>query len=413
MRKDLSNWLIHFVHNSSEKHLPKGSKEQDIPDLVYNIADEDIDEEQLFAGRLGTNQISVYNDNLDAFNVLKSIIKNGFIKSTWSFRNGKPTIYGLKSTVCFTEMPLYALLDYAKKRNNKDSVSAYGIIFPREELFNAQVRPVIYGITNKHKEENTEYILRCLTDECGIGINEQYRYVALNLNRSPRIDWMHEREWRWGGLEDYGVPADVPGFPLFEFDENYLFSSVIFLVKTNIEAEEIIELLRITYDAGYNDFYEVNIDTVRKCLVISLESIEDKIIENQMLTIDDIPTYRMKGVEFSSPIVSDEAIINKALKEAQLIYTSRNKELIKSYQQNQYSVCGFGYVATNMTNTTLTRFLIQKEVLHSDSDGNYIIYGLGDSHTQDAEINYLSAVDAAKYLTDKLGQEFYAIKRLD
>jgi len=50
-------------------------------------------------------------DNTGSFQILKQIIKDGFLKSTWSERVLKKTIFGDKPAVCFTEMPFYAFLN--------------------------------------------------------------------------------------------------------------------------------------------------------------------------------------------------------------------------------------------------------------------------------------------------------------
>ena len=93
-------------------------------------------------------------------------------------------IYGPKSAVCFTEMPLYALIDYVKARNKSGYADRYGIAFRREELFEAGARPVIYGLTGEHKEISSCESLcgfRVLSECTGIGLHEQYRYVYTNL----------------------------------------------------------------------------------------------------------------------------------------------------------------------------------------------------------------------------------------
>lgn len=72
----------------------------------------------------------VLDNNATAFEVLRRIIHDGFIRSSWSYRGGNPTVYGPYSAICFTEMPLYALIDYANKRQSGSGfVGKYGIAF--------------------------------------------------------------------------------------------------------------------------------------------------------------------------------------------------------------------------------------------------------------------------------------------
>ena len=40
-RKDLSQWLIHFIHDSTTQHLPKDITPADIPDLIVECEPED------------------------------------------------------------------------------------------------------------------------------------------------------------------------------------------------------------------------------------------------------------------------------------------------------------------------------------------------------------------------------------
>ena len=131
--------------------------------------------------------------------VLLKILDDGHIRATWSFRNGRPTIYGHSAAVCLTEMPLGALLQYAKKR--PDAVSPYAISVLRHEAFAAGARPAIYGCTMPHSERTTDGFWRELDESCGIAVHEQYRYVATRLDGVRPIDWTHEREWALARLQ--------------------------------------------------------------------------------------------------------------------------------------------------------------------------------------------------------------------
>ena len=110
-------------------------------------------------------------------------------------------------------MPLYALIEYAKTRGKRTGyVGNYGIAFRKRELFAAGARPVIYGVSCSHTEVMSvedswyKYGKRVLDKMCGIGLQEQYRYVGTDLTKTTPIDWTHEREWRWPLRDDrFGV----------------------------------------------------------------------------------------------------------------------------------------------------------------------------------------------------------------
>lgn len=65
----------------------------------------------------------------------------------------------------------------------------------------AGARNVIYGLSGQHKESEPGdafwgYGMRTLSSDCGLGINEQYRYVYTKLSQDKNVDWTFEREWR-------------------------------------------------------------------------------------------------------------------------------------------------------------------------------------------------------------------------
>lgn len=118
-RSDLSDWVIHFVHDRIEKDdlyaMAELTKEEygtrmqipcyfDKDGNPHDLTDEYAD-----------NEFPI-DDDATAFAILKKILHDGFFRSGWSLRNDNPTIYGPYSAVCFTEMPLHALIQYAKDR---------------------------------------------------------------------------------------------------------------------------------------------------------------------------------------------------------------------------------------------------------------------------------------------------------
>ena len=159
-RLDLSDWVIHFVHQRQSDDNPQDL--QEIAELEGFDGDLRLPDYYDDEGN-GHNILTPYeeneywiDENADAFDVLLKILHDGFIHSGWSLRNCTPTIYGPKSAVCFTEMPLYALVQYAKFRGEYSGyVGNYGIAFRRNELFAAGGRPVIYGLSCEPTEAET------------------------------------------------------------------------------------------------------------------------------------------------------------------------------------------------------------------------------------------------------------------
>lgn len=297
-RFDLTEWIIHFVHDRIPENDPKcfcvdpetgdslgfadyfDSKGE--PHSILNCyADEDFPIEE----------------DAPAFVVLKKILHDGYLKSGWSFRKGNPTIYGPSSAVCFTEMPLYALITYAKDRGSYSSyVGQYGVAFKKNELYKAGARPVIYGLSTKHIEtsENDPYFergsaLRLLsTTETDIGPQEQYRYVAMNLSGKKRIDWSHEREWRWRLIDDqYGVP----GLP-FLLSDDYadFFSEIVIIVSNETEKNEILHRLKNMYDSeGTQTGFAYNTDLIKTIKVLSIEALSGLSTDLSKIRLEDIP----------------------------------------------------------------------------------------------------------------------------
>jgi hypothetical protein len=225
-RGDLTNWLIHFVHRANPDN-DIFEEDQAMP-LPMHTDPKVLKKFELWEAKDGYESSSREPDAYP-ISVLERILGDGHLRASWSVRRGKPTIYGPRPAVCFTEMPLGALVEYAQTRGDESNVAAFGIAVPRDEAFAVGARPVIYGLSTGHREIRSKWVVpRYLDPECGIGEHEQYRYVALNLGRTPRrIDWMHEREWRWCDVED---TLDVPGLPLW-LKDGPQFSTVLVVVK--------------------------------------------------------------------------------------------------------------------------------------------------------------------------------------
>ena len=218
IREDLSDWALHFIHD----HNPDSDPADDEIDyefyrgFPYHESKEAND--RFDAWRISDDNFPIDPDP-DALQVLLKIITDGHIRASWAFRNNRPTIYGPRAAVCFTEMPLYALLDYASRRQ-KHAVAPYAIGLRKQELFRAGARPVIYGLSTNHVERrggtaSSRPWPRKLAPSCGLAESEQYRYVAMSSDPMRPIDWSHEREWRWADHQDR---CSCPGVPIWLLD---------------------------------------------------------------------------------------------------------------------------------------------------------------------------------------------------
>ena len=256
----MSDWVLHFVHdrNPEFEMTAQDLFGEDAPEIMPAHADSK--ENKRF---YDYQHAELEHENLEreanAIDVLTQILDQGLIKSGWAFRGGRATIYGAKSAVCLTEMPLSSLVEYAKSRGDSTKVAQYAVGLLKAELFEAGGRPVIYGLSTAYHELGQDAWPRFLAPACGLGENEQYRYVSLKLEGDKHIDWTHEREWRWA---DHNNSAAVPGLPIWRARTPWQFSSALILVPTNEEAQLILSQLRRQLDAetdNWDQSYDLNL----------------------------------------------------------------------------------------------------------------------------------------------------------
>lgn len=217
-RLDLADWVVHFVH---EKKPESFWTDDDGNQLLKPVAYDE-------RGRGVFTSYQKYRDDdqvweMTPFEVLLQIISDGYLHTTWSERGRRsdemrPTVYGPRSAVCFTEMPLHALIEYQSQRATSGYVAKYAIALKRNEFFENGGRSVIYGLTGEHAEAiegdpHYNRSARNLASSCGISLKEQYGYVAMKLGGNRLIDWSHEREWRW--TKAYTRDSSLPGLPLW------------------------------------------------------------------------------------------------------------------------------------------------------------------------------------------------------
>lgn len=182
--------------------------------------------------------------------LLRNSVRLGRIWATWSQRKGRRTIYGPYPAVCFTEMPLGAFVEAGIERQKKgQAMSPYGLVFPKPALFERGARPVIYGLSSSPYIPAGDDGGERLIPAESLPLNEQYRYVTY---APGKIDWTHEREWRWRSTEkqpesEYHVPVDhgldIPGLDL----NDPTLAGLGAIVKTDIQAERLIhDVLTVT-----------------------------------------------------------------------------------------------------------------------------------------------------------------------
>lgn len=233
IRFDLSDFLIHFVR-------PVESGSDDAPP----------DPEDWGWGN------EVEGLLLSPFFLLRCIVRQGRIWATWSFRKGRPTIYGRRPAVCLTEMPLAAFVQSGRARAARgEKMSPFGLLLRKTDLYRLGARPVIYGlsqeVSNRRHRDGTR---RLPTD--ALPLDEQYRYVAYDPTRAGRLDWTHEREWRWplegtsnpGSCPDPIYATDIPGLDLYRGAEGINGAGAI--VRSNRQAKLLVHDILQLADRG-------------------------------------------------------------------------------------------------------------------------------------------------------------------
>ena len=385
LRDDLSEWALHFIHDYNERNEPEYG---DINFNHYRAFPYHEDKE--LNDRFDLWEISdeeyPIDPGPDALHVLLKIITDGHIRATWAFRNRRPTIYGPRAAVCFTEMPLYALLDYAKQRRD-DSVKNYAIGVLKNELFSTGGRPVIYGLSGRHAEllpdsSSGRRWPRKLAPSCGLSENEQYRYVAMSSDSNRPIDWSHEREWRWVDLQDR---CSCPGIPIWLSEEPVSFSRVFIVVPSEEESERILDRLKELHDAGANDYDQLfSKTTLENTFVISLDNLESGLTEAQMmhLRLEDIPSSRISIIRRPEASRDLVAKVRFALAEAKKAADKAAEEHSKTAPRTPdgrhvADVAGWAHLIVYDSQTSLVSALLELDEAYSVPGSGYVINGIG------------------------------------
>lgn len=419
-RRDLTAWVMHFVHkrntlNDPAYELNEGS---DTPLFPFTT---DREKNRRFEFWNIVEDSHTLAADEDAFNVLLKIIEDGHIRSGWSFRSFKPTIYGPRSACCLTEMPLYALLEYAKIRS-PDDVGTYAICLLRDELFAAGGRPVIYGLSGSHLElprvkrgiPMIDAWPRMLDPACGISELEQYRYVSMNLGGKRRIDWGHEREWRWADVSD---ACSCPGLPIWLADEPYHFSRVALIVSTDQEADKVLNKLKELHDAGAHNFgYGYNRETLAATEVISLERAlsETKKGPTPYVRLEDISSSKIRN--FDRPKVSKafKASVKQALKEAHSAadaatanYLKREKAGVPGYHFDGF---GFAHLVVRSSQSPLITALLELGETSVIGGVGYWVSNFTKDRTGQLSVAEAAVTAAMKVLSKHFPDEIFQVE---
>ncbi len=383
-RLDMTDWALHFVHQRDIQNSPldmkfpydlyQGVPYHENPEINGRFSDWDHMDEYL-----------PLEPDASPMGVLLRIITDGHIRASWALRNGRPTVYGPRAAVCFTEMPLHSLVDYAKRRGETD-VDCYAVGLLKAELFAAGGRPAIYGLTGSYKDRTPDGYPwpRKLDEACGIAESEQYRFVRMSADASYPIDWSHEREWRWA---DHLDGCHCPGLPVWLTDEPFRFSRIFVVVPTTAEAESVLDLLKRLYDSGCNGF-SVEFDTavLYRTQVISLEQLGDDLPADAMTAIrlDDIPTMSIRNFEVPQATAEDLEKLRNVMEEVQ------EAAIRAAYQQYETAPkssdghirdsAGFASLTIHDAQSSLVSALLALDLASALGDDGYLILGFGNLH---------------------------------
>ncbi|WP_158637955.1 DUF4427 domain-containing protein [Sphingomonas ginsenosidivorax] len=229
-RYDLSDRLIHFFRDV---------------DLTSDSSP-DVPEDWGYASIVEDWEVSAHF-------LLRHAIRQGRLWATWSVRNGRPTIYGSRPAVCFTDMPIPAFVEAGRDRAAKrEAIAPCALVLPKRRMWEAGARPAIYGLdasAGAHMRSNGWNMSFSKED---LPSREQYRYVTFDPGR---VDWMHEREWRWplSGTPwsdpDSLPPTHSDAIPGLALDDPHL-SGIGVIVGTEAEAQSVIHDILTKVDRG-------------------------------------------------------------------------------------------------------------------------------------------------------------------
>lgn len=407
MRYDITKWLIHFTRDRNPGQDFIGATEE---------------EASFYAG-------GELEDDSDAFEVLKTIIRLGGLLPGHSFRGGKTTIYGGQPAICITEMPIYSFAKYVQKRNMKDKVSAYGIAVLKNEFYLAGGRPVIYGLANDQFEYEVNTNYKRIIKKQRLPLEEQFRYVAYNPVGTRWVDWSHEREWRWipkdnikhcvwcrDGNDQYGFG---PGLPIFNGIENGgYFSRIAIIVWTVEEAKQVQEMLTGFYLAGHNNYDSIfSRNTIYESFIIILDQVIDSVESGKFLEAQTIEGL-INGELYNSLLIHNDTkmyndAVKNAINEAKLSALKAAEIYLISHDINS-GYCGRAYVVSENVTNPVIQYLISIGIARGPYDGLAVLYVDGDwQGSQSLDYNECIADAMCAIFNNYFGDIFFTQSRSD
>jgi hypothetical protein len=193
--------------------------------------------------------------------LLRCAVRSHRLWATWAVRSGSRGVFGRRPAICFSEMPLAVFLAAsAVREGRREAMSSYELTFPKAAMFEIGASPVIYGLTDRGIQipQNSEGGPRVF-GELVMPLDEQYRYVTYSPVGRKRVDWLHEREWRWpyvgdlskyqAELEEIGHVSDASNMPSFDFSLASL-KGISIIVKSKDDAGKLAHDVLPLVDQG-------------------------------------------------------------------------------------------------------------------------------------------------------------------
>ena len=267
-------------------------------------------------------------------------------------------------------------------------------------------------LNNREHKESEEgdpywgYGLRTLASSCGLGINEQYRYVYTKLSHDKPIDWTFEREWRLPVKDNHW---GVPGLP-FLLDRsiyNNPIKDAFVIVETDEEKDIILEQLANMYNSKATNYgYEYDLEMLLRIGVISIEELSKHDSFTQ-IKIDDITKTHFSKLKLKD--VNDDVYsnIDKALEIAGSVFDTEYEKQLVNYGGDTYfypishmKLCTDDY-------TEITQGMMNKGIACCFGEGRYYIE-INRPFTGNESFGYDVMRVVADAISDFLGQKFYA-----
>lgn len=406
MRHDHTEWLTHFVRGRNPaQDFPFENEEQN---------------GWFCGGELGWNA--------SAFDVLKTIIRLGGITPGYSFRGGRTTIYGGQPAICATEMPIYSFASYARDRADPTSVSAYGISFLKSEFYAAGGRQAIYGLSTDQVRYIKNDTLSRIFEDSILPLREQYRYVAHNpASYLRRIDWSHEREWRWIAQDldldeiwakNYNGQLDpIPALPIFKGQlEGRSFTRLCVIVWSQEEAEEIRRLITSLYLASSNNYdtpFDKNL--LLRSRIIVLKDVVDAVESKRDLdaqTIEGLARAQLlQAVVVTTPPTNAAATVAAAMAAAGAAATNATALFVR--KGNGFILQGFAHAVTYDVTHPIVQYMLSSGEAMGPFDGAVWIKYPGAYGATEIDLAVNVAQAASDVLSSQLGIDVHVETRLD